>query len=68
MIEHPKGRVGVKTCGFVLHAPLSKDLDEATLSYRFKFEKDYDWTFGGKCASQLWLAFNEFCSNMPQVP
>lgn len=51
MVEHPKGVVGVKNGGFILHAPLSKDLDEATLSYRFKFEKGYDWTYGGKCVS-----------------
>lgn len=27
---------------------LAEELEEATLSYRFKFSKDYDWTQGGK--------------------
>jgi hypothetical protein len=31
-----------------MHAYLPRELKEATLSYRMKFDNGYDWTYGGK--------------------
>lgn len=35
-------------CGLHFTVRLNKPMPEATLSYKFKFSENYDWTFGGK--------------------
>lgn len=54
-INHRAGCVGAKTtasdgrpCGVLLQVRLAKPLFAATLSYKVKFSRDYDWTLGGK--------------------
>jgi hypothetical protein len=47
-VTHPKGGVGTDEGGVVFAVDLSEELEEATLSYKMKFDKGYDWTAGGK--------------------
>lgn len=42
------GLYGVKACGIGMKVQLRKAVDEATMSYRFAFSKNYHWTLGGK--------------------
>ena len=47
-VKHPKGCVGAGTCGMLFAVNFSQELEEATLSYKVKFDTNYDWTAGGK--------------------
>lgn len=42
------GLYGVKACGIGMKVQLRKAVEEATMSYRFAFSKEYHWTLGGK--------------------
>ena len=42
------GCVGTEECGVLFTVRLPKVVRSATLSYKVKFDADYDWTRGGK--------------------
>lgn len=47
-VTQPKGGVGTTETGLLFQVRLPEALRTATLSYKFKFSDDYDWTSGGK--------------------
>ena len=42
------GGVGTHKSGMMMKMTLDEELEEATLSYKVKFDGNYDWTAGGK--------------------
>ena len=44
----PAGGVGTHKSGMLMKVALKEELEEATLSYKVKFDGNYDWTAGGK--------------------
>ena len=42
------GCIGTNECGVLCTVRIAKAVRSATLSYRLKFDVDYDWTRGGK--------------------
>lgn len=42
------GKTGLTDNGVGMKIELTDRVTEATLSYRFAFSRDYDWTLGGK--------------------
>jgi hypothetical protein len=47
-VQHSQGCVGANQCGVQFAVNLAEELEEATLSYKVRFESNYDWTSGGK--------------------
>lgn len=54
-VNHRAGCVGAKTtasdgrpCGVLLQVRLGKAMQAATLTYKVKFSREFDWTLGGK--------------------
>ena len=42
-----------RPCGVLMQVRLTKPMESATLTYKVKFSRDFDWTLGGKCGPPL---------------